>query len=200
MKRRIWMSTAQETDSTGSAADGIAGRAGSRRLAALLLVLFAAIAGAPAARAQAKADPEAIAARIGALTKGHVYDGSIHARSEVIRAVEPEGANLDLLVLRIDDAKETAPLTVVVPLREIAQIESSTGGIYLSCRGPVVSANCVIVTDRSFAVLLPDLMARTPLAAPHKRRGGFLIGCAPQNCREVLRSVAALQREANARK
>lgn len=199
MKRRIGMSTAQESDSTGSAADGIAGRAGSRRLAALLLVLSAAIAGAHEVRAQA--DSAALVERLGALTRDHVYNGSIYPRSEVIRSVLMAPLGTGLLTFLIDDARESAPLAALVPLREIAEVAADDrGGIYLTCRGAAAAANCVIVTNQRFDTVWGDIAMGQPVSVAHRRRGGFLIGCAPQNCREVLRSVAALQREANARK
>jgi hypothetical protein len=160
-----------------------------RALAVLLLSTFL------PADAQEKTGADEVIAQLNTLTKGHVYRGNRYADGvvyghETIVKVEFEPSK-GWLGLTVDDTQETAPVTVIVPLRETRVGAPNEGFISLSCSAP-----CIKTTRDKFAAAVQKLSAgRHAELRLAQHRNSIHFGCQAERCaairRAILRLVAA---------
>ena len=99
-----------------------------------------------------------IVAQLNTLTKGHVYRGNRYAEGvlydrETIVKVELE-LSKGWLGITVDDTQASAPVTVIVPLRETRVGTASEGSISFSCSSP-----CIRTTSDRFASAVQKLSA-----------------------------------------
>jgi hypothetical protein len=154
----------------------------------LLLLSFALLASPTSADAQDQL------AQLRMLTKGHVYRGSTYAdrilyKRETVRGVEFEQSK-GWLGIRIDDVDETAPVTIIVPLREAAWPASPAAVIRFSCNA---SSSCIVTTSESFAQAVQKLAAGQGGALKFSdRRSSFAFGCAADKCAAIKQAIDQL--------
>ena len=157
----------------------------------VLAVLSAAVGPIGVARADSAASGATeIAAKIATLTAGYQYRGQIYG-SEFVRAVEFEPRD-GLLVIEIDDAEETAPLTLLIPVR-VADVDPVLGqfrdsgkpAIVMSCRPA-----CIRSTAASPAQVIQRLSAGSDADLKFFRpRDTYALGCRPDRCEKIQDAI-----------
>ena len=151
-----------------------------------LLLAGAALAiGAAGPARAAAADEEALAEAIQTLAAGYEYRGQIYD-AEVVNGVAFEPRQ-GLLLISIDDAEETAPLTLMIPLRTVA-IDPVLGrfrdtgkpAIVMSCRPA-----CIESVPGRLEEAMRRLSAGSGAAGSLKPREQYALGCRPELCESM---------------
>ena len=159
----------------------------------MLLLPLCALAGSAGRGASATPDAAEIVAQIQALTKGHQYHGQTYS-AEFVRNVGFEPAS-GSLVFEIDDAEETAPVAVIIPLRE-AEVDPTLGkfrgdgspAIIFSCKPP-----CITTTYDGLAEAMQKLSAGSAADLNHAKRASlFALGCHADRCAAIQGAIADL--------
>jgi hypothetical protein len=140
-------------------------------------------------RLDADAAAEDLVAQLEQLTKGHEYEGNTYAegilyKREVITdlAFEPSRGWLGVTV---DDRSETAPVSVIIPLREV-KVAPTLGYIVLSC-----DRACITSTGEQFAQALQKLSAgRVPAWVEH--HDSIRFGCRADRCAAIREAIDRL--------
>jgi hypothetical protein len=153
----------------------------------LLLVWIALPEGAHAASAA-----DDVVAQLNTLTKGHVYRGSRYAErvlydKETIVKVEFDRSK-GWLGVTVDDAQETTPVTVIVPLRETRVGSPNDGFISVSCTSP-----CITTTRDTFATAVQKLSSnRGAELRSGQHRNSIHFGCHAERCAAIRRALLQL--------
>ncbi len=92
------------------------------------------------------------------------------------------------LGVTVDDTKETAPVTVIVPLRETSVGAPSEGAISFSCSSP-----CITTTGDRFASAVQKLSAgRSAALSWPQHRPSIQFGCQAERCVAIRRAILKL--------
>jgi len=138
------------------------------------------------------ADADDVVSQLKTLTKGHVYRGSRYAEGvvydkETIVQVEFE-ASKGWLGITVDDADETAPVTVILPLLEMRIGAPNDGFISLSCSSP-----CIKTTRDEFAMAVKKLSAgRGAELKSAQQRNSIHFGCRVEQCAPMRKALVKL--------
>lgn len=157
-----------------------------------LLLAGVALAVGAAGPGRAAADEEALAARIQSLAAGYKYRGQIYG-AEVVNGVafEPRQA---LLLIGIDDAEETAPRTLVIPLRSMA-VDRALGAFRDTGKPAIVMScqpGCIELVPDRLEEAMRRLSAGGGAAGSSKLREQYALGCRPESCKSMQEALAEL--------
>lgn len=130
---------------------------------------------------------EDVPANLASLLTGHVYQGSLY-RKEIIRKVEFAQAN-GLLGIEFDDAEESAPVTAIIPLRDINDANLSGAIVNLSCR----RGDCIILTSENFAPAVAKLVRNPDAKLTRLQRKSLVeFGIKKENARAIFGAIVTL--------
>ncbi len=133
-----------------------------------------------------------LVAQLNTLTKGHVYRGSRYAEGilydrETIRRVEFEPSR-GWLGVTVDDKQESAPVAVIIPLRETSVGAPNESAFSFSCGSP-----CIKTTSDTFAEAVQKLSASSSAKLNFaQHRHSIQFGCQAERCVAISRAVLQL--------
>ncbi|MGD9537380.1 MAG: hypothetical protein AB7P52_05490 [Alphaproteobacteria bacterium] len=134
------------------------------------------------------------AARLNALTEGYRYSGH-EFETETVRRIAFE-PSLGLLAIDVDDVDETAPLTALIPLRDIVVVRETRYGVDATAHGVLSICKgdraCIVVTVDSIEEALQKRRAAPDAGPSGRERKSFGFGCRPEHCDDIRAAVTEL--------